>query len=542
MKTLYVILVILIMSPIFLIAQTSSCTLPGDTDGSGVIDIVDALTIAQAYVGLNPANYNADCGDVNCNDSIDITDALLIAQLYVGLISDFPCQATPAPTQASTPGPNESVFIACGSSSAVGSYQADEYYSGGSTYENTNTIDVSQVTIDSPPAALFNNERYGDITYTIPGFTPGGTYTVILYFAETYLSSPGERVFNVSINDTTVLSNFDIYAAAGGQNLAIAQWFETTPDSSGQIVIQLTTLTENPKINGISIQPGTAPTPGPTAVSTAVPTTDPSCSTCSEGCGKDLTDLTSGTYTINSAGLSREYIISIPQNYDKNKPYRLIFGMHCMGSSDTGVVSSNYYGLKTYAANDNVPVIFVAPQGYTDSMPWRSDNKDHIFFNDMLNLFKSKLCVDTSRIFSCGFSFGAMFTYSLSLAYQDDLRAVAVYAPANYNIYIPTNTHKPIAYYQTTGTQDGTCPWVNSDSTQTGGKYCLLGHIQDNGCTVPSNIPLATGGTHVTTEFSGCNPGYPVVFGSFVGGHTDTVNENGVNWIAKETWDFFMRF
>ncbi|MBN2444290.1 MAG: hypothetical protein JXJ04_23210 [Spirochaetales bacterium] len=541
MKKIYLLLGVILLMPVFVIAQSSSCTLVGDTDGSGIIDIVDALTIAQAYVGLNPANYNADCGDVNCNNSVDITDALLIAQLYVGLISEFPCQDTPAPTSISTPAPGESIFIACGSSSAVGDFQADEYYSGGSTYNNSNTIDVSQVTIDNPPAALFNNERYGDITYTIPGFTPGGTYTVILYFAETYLTSSGSRVFNVSINGTSVLSNFDIYAAAGGQNIGIAQWFTTTPDSNGEFVIRFTAVTENPKINGIGIQPGTAPTPGPTGVSTAVPTADPSCSNCSEGCGKDLTDLKSGTYTITSAGLSREYIISIPSNYDKNKPYRLIFGMHCMGSSNTGVVNSNYYGLKTYANNSNTPVIFVAPQGYTDSMPWRSDNKDHIFFTDMLNLFKSKLCVDTSRVFSCGFSFGAMFTYSLSLAYQDDLRAVAVYAPANYNIYLPTNTHKPIAYFQTTGTQDTTCPWVNSDSAQRGGKYCLIGHLQDNGCTVPANIPLATGSTHLSTDFS-CDANYPVRFGSFVGGHTDTVTENGVNWIAKETWDFFMRF
>jgi poly(3-hydroxybutyrate) depolymerase len=421
----------------------------------------------------------------------------------------------------------------------VGSFQADEYYSGGSTYNNTNTIDVSQIPDNPPPAALFNDERYGEMTYTIPGFTSGGTYAVTLYFAETYLTTSGSRVFNVSINGTPVLTNFDIYAAAGGQNIAIAQAFTTTADSSGQIVIQFTIVTENPKINGISIQSGTAPTPGPTGVPTEVP----ECITCSEGCGKDLSDLTSGTYTISSAGLNREYIINIPANYDKNTPYRLIFGMHCYGSSAQGVAGANYYGLKPLADRANIPVIFVAPNGTgTDTPLWNQGEKDHAFFADMLALFKSKLCVDTSRVFSCGFSYGAMFSYSLSLAFQDELRAVACYAPANWNIWLPTNTHKPIAYYQTTGTDDTTCSWVNSDADKTGGKYCVLQHIEDNGCTVPSNIPLATSGTHVTTEFSGCTEGYPVVFSSFQGGHTDTDTENGVNWIAEETWDFFMRF
>ena len=37
---------------------------------------------------------------------------------------------------------------------------------------------------------------------------------VTLYFAETYLTAAGQRLFSVSINGTTVLSSFDIYASA----------------------------------------------------------------------------------------------------------------------------------------------------------------------------------------------------------------------------------------------------------------------------------------------------------------------------------------
>ncbi len=75
------------------VAPTSApaCSLKGDVNGSGSIDIVDALVIAQAYVGLNPSNYNAACADVNCSGGIDIVDALLVAQRYVGLVSNFPC-------------------------------------------------------------------------------------------------------------------------------------------------------------------------------------------------------------------------------------------------------------------------------------------------------------------------------------------------------------------------------------------------------------------------------------------------------------------
>lgn len=61
----------------------------GDVNGDGAIDIVDALLVAQFYVGLNPANVDQSKADVNCDGSVDIVDALLIAQYYVGLITGF---------------------------------------------------------------------------------------------------------------------------------------------------------------------------------------------------------------------------------------------------------------------------------------------------------------------------------------------------------------------------------------------------------------------------------------------------------------------
>ncbi|MBN2532738.1 MAG: family 16 glycosylhydrolase [Spirochaetales bacterium] len=75
----------------------SQATTPGDVNSDSSIDIVDALLVAQYYVGLNPGNFNATAADVDGNGSIDIVDALLIARFYVGLINEFPGQ-TPTPT------------------------------------------------------------------------------------------------------------------------------------------------------------------------------------------------------------------------------------------------------------------------------------------------------------------------------------------------------------------------------------------------------------------------------------------------------------
>jgi len=67
---------------------TADC---GDVNNSGTVDIVDALLVAQYYVGLNPQGFDSTNADVNGDGSISIVDALLIAQLYVGLIYRLEC-------------------------------------------------------------------------------------------------------------------------------------------------------------------------------------------------------------------------------------------------------------------------------------------------------------------------------------------------------------------------------------------------------------------------------------------------------------------
>lgn len=74
----------------------------GDVNGDGIINIIDALLIAQGYVGLNPSGFDTECADVNYDGTIDIVDALLIAQYYVGVIQELP---GPDPTPAVTPLP-----------------------------------------------------------------------------------------------------------------------------------------------------------------------------------------------------------------------------------------------------------------------------------------------------------------------------------------------------------------------------------------------------------------------------------------------------
>lgn len=53
------------------------------------------------------------------------------------------------------------------------------------------------------PEAVYQTERNGALSYTIPGLQPGASYTVLLHFAETYFSAAEDRFFSVAINGTT---------------------------------------------------------------------------------------------------------------------------------------------------------------------------------------------------------------------------------------------------------------------------------------------------------------------------------------------------
>jgi hypothetical protein len=136
---------------------------------------------------------------------------------------------------------------------AVSPYVADVNFTGGGTITHANTIDVSGVT-NPAPAAVYQTGRTGNFTYTIPGFTAGSSHVVRLHMCETFFNTTGSRTFNVTLNGTQVLTNFDIRAMAGAQNKAIVQQFTTNANASGQYVIQFTTVVNSSLVSGIEIQ------------------------------------------------------------------------------------------------------------------------------------------------------------------------------------------------------------------------------------------------------------------------------------------------
>jgi poly(3-hydroxybutyrate) depolymerase len=266
------------------------------------------------------------------------------------------------------------------------------------------------------------------------------------------------------------------------------------------------------------------------------------------GCGK-APALTSGTHTIVSGGTTRSYILTLPSNYNNTRPYRLVFGFHWLGGTATDVATGRtvltgvwaYYGLQQLAGNST---IFVAPQGINNG--WANTNgRDLTFVDDMLKQFEAGLCIDTTRIFSVGFSYGAAMTYAIACARPNVFRAVAMYSAGLLSGC--SGGTQPIAYLASHGVSDPVLSY-------SGGLSLADRFVRNNGCTMQTPPKPAVGSeTHIVTNFKNCSAGHPVEWIAFDGGHdaspcdgscihAPAATKGRETYLPGLTWQFFTQF
>ena len=412
-------------------------------------------------------------------------------------------------------------------------YEADGFRSGGMrTQTNQEIVGVNE-------DAVFQNELYGDAKYEIP--VTNASYSVKLHFTEIYYTETGARTVNVNIEGQPVIENLDIFDTVG----MFTAYDVIIPEimvADGLLTIDLSSTIAQGTLSGFAIYSddgGQFISPPIPEVGAAVP---------SPGCRSQRT-LNNGRRTIQSSGATREYILDIPNNYDSSHPYRLIFGIHAFyGHMDRiadgseingGVPNYAHHGIKQYSGDTT---IFVSPNGTGSPNGWPNQNgQQTIFFDDMLKELKEDLCIDESRVFAHGFSYGSGMSYNLACSRPDIFRAVGIYGTGDAVISCG-NPAKPVAYLGAHGITDGT---FNISSN--GHKYRDR-MVSINGCT-PMNPPEPNQGslTHTCTSYECPNTEHPVRWCAFDGGHIPAPTDGSTNnhwntWLAKEGWEFFSQF
>ncbi len=265
-----------------------------------------------------------------------------------------------------------------------------------------------------------------------------------------------------------------------------------------------------------------------------------------------------GYVTIQSGGQSRGFAMRLPDNYDNTRPYPLVFGFHWNGGNskevDTGGSNgyiSAHFGLQ-YMSNNGA--IFVAPDGINAGWA-NSGGRDLQFLDDMIQLIEENYCVDTSRLFANGFSYGGGMSYAIACDRANVFRGVAIYNGAVLSGC--ENGNDPIAYWQMAGLTDGTC-------TMDMARPMRDRFVENNGCTPqdppqpPQPPPFLSSGGHVCTNYEGCSGGHPLRWCVHQSGHGNAIVDGTgdlynscatppnscsdscpCTWVPEDVWTFF---
>ncbi|MEN7547768.1 malectin domain-containing carbohydrate-binding protein [Rapidithrix thailandica] len=143
---------------------------------------------------------------------------------------------------------------------ARGNFISDTYFTDGTSYSSSIEIQNSTVAMQD----LYQTERWGDFQYEIP--VANGAYSVILHFAELYWGvntqgGQGERVFDIFLEGSMVLSDYDIVSDVGPAT-AVSKEF-TVNITDGAVSLYGIASANNPKISAIEIVPATSGTEFP---------------------------------------------------------------------------------------------------------------------------------------------------------------------------------------------------------------------------------------------------------------------------------------
>lgn len=127
---------------------------------------------------------------------------------------------------------------------------AFDFYEGavnmGNSYSTTSTVQAKT------DAEIYKTERWNNyLAYAIP-VESGKKYKLTLKFAEIFFGTSGSRLFDVSVEGKLLLDNFDVFAEAGGKNIAKDTSIVVTA-SDNLINIELASVLDNVSIKGIVI-------------------------------------------------------------------------------------------------------------------------------------------------------------------------------------------------------------------------------------------------------------------------------------------------
>lgn len=229
----------------------------------------------------------------------------------------------------------------------------------------------------------------------------------------------------------------------------------------------------------------------------------------SEGCG--LQAPSEGRYTVTVGDDSRYYLLDIPDGYDPDTRYPLMFGFH--GAGGTADDFRSYSRFVTEVGDEAIVV-------FPDAGPtrrWLAPD-DLEFFDAIHEQVTSTTCVNVDRVFTAGHSSGGFMSNTLACQRGDVIRGVGSAAGGG---PFAQPCDGPVAAWITHASNDPIVPFVSGEGSRDT-------WIENNGCDPGVTEELARG-----VLYDSCDSGVPVAWVE-----TDILHL-WPSWAAAEMWAFF---
>jgi polyhydroxybutyrate depolymerase len=156
---------------------------------------------------------------------------------------------------------------------------------------------------------------------------------------------------------------------------------------------------------------GTAVTPNLTAGATS--STNPQ---RSSGCGQSTAR--SGTLMVTSG--TRTALVAMPSGYDASRAHPQVIAFH--GGGGDGAGFKGYAGVEEAAGGN---AIFLYPNGVGGVWESEVSNGDFDYLHDMVGSVSGELCVDSSRVYAFGFSWGGWAAMAIGCSASSWVHGIA---------------------------------------------------------------------------------------------------------------------
>ena len=272
--------------------------------------------------------------------------------------------------------------------------------------------------------------------------------------------------------------------------------------------------------------------------------------------------------TIDLDGVTREYLVAVPQSYNPAKSHALIFGFH--GSGGTREQLRRYMNLEQPANGEAIHIYPSGlPQSPGDVAEWNlgQNSPDLVLVDRLLEQYAGELCIDRKRIYATGHSFGGCMSNAIGCFRGNVFRAIApvagcgpsqnarcvgkiaalqIHSPKDTQVRYATAIRLCTRWLRANGCSEMPacgCHWTDQLTNPT--DQCLQQAQQPYQPSTPVMTSAQDEQPPVLRAYQNCSPGYPSIFIDHWRREKATVGDpterwhSPPPWSAAVIWEFF---